>query len=75
MGAFDERFQHVAQIVRYLHFVGARSEIEQRTIDIEQQRFVLREKLADMSVDALQALTGAELVVGNTVGVLSAPEV
>jgi 3-oxoadipate CoA-transferase beta subunit len=42
-------------------------------IDIEQQRFVLREKLADMSVDELQALTGAELVVGNAVGILAAP--
>ena len=44
-------------------------------IDIEQQRFVLREKLPDMSVDELQSLTGAELVVGNTIGVLAAPEV
>jgi hypothetical protein len=38
VGAFGERFQHVAQILRHLHFVGARGEIEQRAVDIEQQR-------------------------------------
>lgn len=32
-------------------------------IDIENKRFVLREKLPGMSVDELQSLTGAELIV------------
>lgn len=43
-------------------------------IDIENQRFVLREKLPDMSVEALQALTGAELILPDTIGDLVAPE-
>jgi 3-oxoadipate CoA-transferase beta subunit len=43
-------------------------------IDIENGRFVLREKLAGMSLEQLQALTGAELVVPKDVLDLSAPE-
>lgn len=43
-------------------------------IDIEHQRFVLREKLADMSVEELQSVTGAELVLPDTIGDLVAPE-
>ena len=43
-------------------------------IDVENQRFVLREKLPDMSVAELQALTGAELVLPDTIGDLVAPE-
>jgi 3-oxoadipate CoA-transferase beta subunit len=44
-------------------------------IDIEDARFVLREKLPGMSIDAIQALTGATLVVPSRVGDLVAPEV
>jgi len=44
-------------------------------IDIKGGRFVLREKLPSMSVDELQAVTEAELVVGDTVGDLIVPEV
>lgn len=44
-------------------------------IDIESERFVLREKLRDMSIDELQALTGAEMVIPVAVGDLVAPEV
>jgi 3-oxoadipate CoA-transferase beta subunit len=44
-------------------------------IDIENQRFVLREKLPGMSFDELQAVTGAELIVSAKVGDLVAPEV
>src|SRR5690606_35534486 len=44
-------------------------------IDIKDGRFVLREKLPGMSVDALQAVTEGELVVGDTVGDLVVPEV
>jgi 3-oxoadipate CoA-transferase beta subunit len=42
-------------------------------IDIESQRFVLREKLPGMSLDELQSLTGAELVIGETVLDLDVP--
>jgi 3-oxoadipate CoA-transferase beta subunit len=44
-------------------------------LDIENQRFVLREKLAGMSVDELQALTGAQMVLPATIGDLAVPEV
>ena len=44
-------------------------------IDIVDARFVLREKLAGMSFDELQAVTGAELVVGRTVADLVVPEI
>ncbi|MDI6025361.1 3-oxoacid CoA-transferase subunit B [Corticibacterium sp. UT-5YL-CI-8] len=44
-------------------------------IDIVDRRFVLREKLPGMSVEELQAVTGAELVVGATVADLIVPEV
>jgi len=44
-------------------------------IDIENRRFVLREKLPSMSVDELQAVTGAELVIPSSIGDLVAPEV
>ncbi len=43
-------------------------------IDIVDKRFVLREKLASMSLDELQAVTGAELVVNDTPGDLTVPE-
>ena len=43
-------------------------------IDIVDKRFVLREKLPQMSVDELQAVTEAELVVGDSVGDLTVPE-
>ena len=43
-------------------------------IDIEEGRFVLREKLADISMDELQALTGATLHTSGKVADLSAPE-
>ncbi len=42
-------------------------------IDIKGGRFVLREKLPSMSVAELQAVTEAELVVGDTVGDLVVP--
>ncbi|HTN64390.1 MAG TPA: CoA-transferase, partial [Devosia sp.] len=44
-------------------------------IDIENQRFVLREKLAGLSVAELQAMTGAELALPAVIGDLVAPEV
>jgi 3-oxoadipate CoA-transferase beta subunit len=44
-------------------------------IDIRNGRFVLREKLPSMSLDELQALTEAELVVEGTVNDLVVPEV
>ncbi len=44
-------------------------------VDIEAGRFVLREKLADMAMDELQALTGARLHVDGQVGDLIVPEV
>ena len=43
-------------------------------IDIENARFVLREKLPGMSVDEVQAVTGAELVIPARIGDLVAPE-
>lgn len=43
-------------------------------IDIVDKRFVLREKLPQMSVDELQAVTEATLVVGDRVGDLIVPE-
>jgi 3-oxoadipate CoA-transferase beta subunit len=43
-------------------------------IDIENARFVLREKLADLSVDELQRVTGAELVVPGRIADLVAPD-
>jgi 3-oxoadipate CoA-transferase beta subunit len=42
--------------------------------DIEDNRFVLREKLAALSFDALQEVTGAPISVGNAVADLIAPE-
>ena len=44
-------------------------------IDVKGGRFVLREKLPSMSLDELQALTEAELVVEGTVNDLVVPEV
>lgn len=43
-------------------------------IDVVDKRFVLREKLPSISLEALQAVTGATLVVGKTVGDLNVPE-
>jgi 3-oxoadipate CoA-transferase, beta subunit len=43
-------------------------------LDIENGRFVLREKLPSMSVEELQAVTGAEMVLPETIGDLVAPE-
>ena len=43
-------------------------------IDIVNQRFVLREKLPGMSLEELQAMTGAELVIDGTVKDLVVPE-
>jgi len=43
-------------------------------IDIEDGRFLLREKLPSMSVDELQSLTGAELTMPAGVADLVAPE-
>lgn len=43
-------------------------------IDIEDGRFVLREKLPSISLEELQALTGAELLVPGPVGDLIVPE-
>ena len=44
-------------------------------IDIEGGRFILREKLAALPMDELQALTGATLHINGTVADLNAPEV
>jgi 3-oxoadipate CoA-transferase beta subunit len=44
-------------------------------IDIVDQRFMLREKLPDMSLEDLQSLTGAELVVGDRIVDLVVPEI
>lgn len=44
-------------------------------IDIVNSRFVLREKLPGMSVEELQAVTGAELVIDGPVKDLIVPEV
>ncbi|MBK1795873.1 3-oxoacid CoA-transferase subunit B [Devosia sp. WQ 349] len=43
-------------------------------IDIENERFVLREKLATMSVEELQSVTGAELVLPADILDLTVPE-
>jgi 3-oxoadipate CoA-transferase beta subunit len=43
-------------------------------IDIENGRFVLREKLPSISLDDLQAVTGTELVIPQTVADLIVPE-
>lgn len=43
-------------------------------IDVEGERFVLREKLPDVSTAELQALTDAELVFPPVIGDLLAPE-
>lgn len=43
-------------------------------IDIEKGRFVLREKLPHLSVDELQAMTGAELLLPPAIADLIAPE-
>ena len=43
-------------------------------VDIEGGRFVLREKLADLSMDELSAVTGATLHVDGNVGDLIVPE-
>jgi len=43
-------------------------------IDVVDRRFVLREKLPSMSLEELQAVTGARLVTGETVGDLNVPE-
>jgi 3-oxoadipate CoA-transferase, beta subunit len=43
-------------------------------IDIEGERFVLREKLPKLSIDDLQAVTGAELLVTDAVADLIVPE-
>jgi len=43
-------------------------------VDIEGGRFVLREKLAGMSMDELQGMTGAKLHVDGSVGELTVPE-
>jgi 3-oxoadipate CoA-transferase, beta subunit len=43
-------------------------------IDIVDKRFVVREKLPSMSLEDLQAVTGAPLAVGTAVGDLIVPE-
>ncbi|UCI31800.1 3-oxoacid CoA-transferase subunit B [Mesorhizobium sp. B4-1-4] len=43
-------------------------------VDIEGQRFVLREKLSGLSLDALQKVTGAKLHVDTSVADLVAPD-
>ena len=43
-------------------------------VDIEASRFVLREKLPALSLDALQALTGAQLHIDGPVADLTVPE-
>ena len=42
-------------------------------VDVENDRFVLREKLPQMSLDELQALTDAELVVSGGIADLTVP--
>lgn len=44
-------------------------------VDVVDQRFVLREKIPAMSVDDLQAITGAKLHTPDPVADLTAPEV
>lgn len=43
-------------------------------IDIEGGRFILREKLASFSIEALQAVTGAELLIPGPVADLIVPD-
>ncbi|ANG99110.1 3-oxoacid CoA-transferase [Brucella pseudogrignonensis] len=43
-------------------------------IDIEQGHFVLREKLAEMSIEQLQSITGAQLYLDGPVSNLSVPQ-
>lgn len=43
-------------------------------VDIKDGRFVLKEKLPDISIDDLQALTGAELVMNGDVDALVVPD-
>lgn len=43
-------------------------------IDIEQGHFVLREKLAEMSIEQLQSITGAQLHLDGPVSNLSVPQ-
>ena len=43
-------------------------------IDVQNGRFVLREKLATLSLDELQSLTGAELLLSGPVADLIVPE-
>lgn len=43
-------------------------------VDVEGGRFVLREKLPSISLDALQGMTGAKLATDGPVGDLVAPE-
>ena len=43
-------------------------------IDVADGRFVLREKLPALSIDALQAVTGAELLIPGPVADLICPE-
>lgn len=43
-------------------------------VDVKDGHFVLREKLAGMSFDDLQAMTGAKLHIDGTVADLVAPE-
>jgi len=43
-------------------------------IDIEQGHFVLREKLAEMSIEQLQSITGAQLHLDGPVSDLSVPQ-
>lgn len=44
-------------------------------IDIENQRFVLREKLPGLSLEQLQAVTGGELIVDGVIADLIVPEI
>ncbi len=44
-------------------------------VDIQHQKFVLREKLPDLSFEQLQSLTGATLHVENEVATLNAPPI
>ncbi|MEM7301801.1 MAG: 3-oxoacid CoA-transferase subunit B [Pseudomonadota bacterium] len=44
-------------------------------VDVVDERFVLREKLSALSVDELQAVTGAELHIEDGVGDLVVPDV
>ena len=43
-------------------------------VDINNNRFVLREKLASVSLDKLRSLTGAELYIESEVADLVVPE-